>query len=345
MQFETSASPHNNDVNNVARVMRHVIYALIPGTLAYAWFFGPGVLINLALAIALALGFEALVLKLRKQAIKPVLSDGSALVTAWLLVLALPPLTPWWMIAIGIGFAIIVAKQLYGGLGYNPFNPAMVGYVVLIISFPREMTLWPAPQELAQQSFGLWQSAQIIFSGSLPNALSWDAITMATPLDITRTQLGQNMMLSEIQDSPLFGTFGGVGWEWIGNWFFLGGLYLLKVKIIDWRIPFSLIATLLIATTLTYASAPDAQAGPMFHLFSGGVILAAFFIATDPVSAPASNRGRLIYGCGIALFIVIIRQWGGYPDGIAFAVLLMNMVVPTIDHYIKPAVFGQSSKE
>ncbi len=343
MQFETSASPHNNGDNNIARIMRHVIYALIPGTLAYAWYFGSGIFINLVLAITLALSFEALVLKLRKLPIKTTLNDGSAVVTAWLLVLALPPLTPWWMIAIGVGFAIIVAKQLYGGLGYNPFNPAMVGYVVLMISFPREMTLWPTPHELAQQSVSFWQSLQIIFTG-LPAELSWDAITMATPLDITRTQLGQNMMLSEIHDSPLFGTFGGYGWEWIGNWFFLGGLYLIKIKVIDWRIPFSLIATLLIATTLTYASAPDAQAGPLFHLFSGGLILAAFFIATDPVSAPSSNRGRLIYGCGIALFIVIIRQWGGYPDGIAFAVLLMNMVVPTIDHYIQPTAFGHAKE-
>jgi electron transport complex protein RnfD len=253
-----------------------------------------------------------------------------------LLALALPPLAPWWIPVIGSLFAIVIAKQLYGGLGYNPFNPAMAGYVVLLISFPRELSLWPATGQL----LGLQDTLLLVFTGSLPDTLTLDAITMATPLDAVKTRLGLSETLTEIRDSDVFGSFAGAGWEWINLWFLLGGLWLLQQKIIKWQIPAGMLGGLFLTALLFYAWNPDVYASPLFHLFSGAAMLGAFFIATDPVSASTTPRGGLYYGLGIGVLTYVIRTWGGYPDGVAFAVLLMNMAAPTIDYYTRPRVFG-----
>lgn len=343
MRFRTLSSPHITPARSVSQVMREVLYALVPGTLALAWYFGWGVLVNILLASLLALGLEAGMLAARGKPLKTFLTDGSAIVTAWLLALAIPPLAPWWLTAVGIFFAIVVAKHLYGGLGYNPFNPAMIGYVVLLISFPREMTLWLPPAGLAEQRLGLGQTLQAIFAG-LPAALSWDSLTMATPLDQVKTELGLNRTISEIRTQPLFGDFGGQGWEWVANWWALGGLYLLYRRIIAWQIPVAMLGSLGVMATLFYMIDPDAHASAAFHIFSGGAMLGAFFIATDPVSASTTPTGRLIYGAGIGVLTYVIRAWGGYPDGVAFAVLLMNMAAPTIDYYTQPRVFGQGKR-
>jgi len=261
-------------------------------------------------------------------------------VTAVLLALALPPLAPWWVTVTGTAFAIVVAKQLYGGLGYNPFNPAMVGYVVLLISFPREMTVWPAADVVSGHYAGILESVRIVFTGQ-PVVASLDAFTGATPLDLMKTQLGLNQTVAEAWVSPVFGDFGGKGWEWLGNGFFIGGLWLLYKRVITWHIPVAVLGSLFLMALVFSAYDPGSYPSPLFHLFSGGAMLGAFFIATDPVSAATTPKGRLVYGAGIGILTYVIRTWGGYPDGIAFAVLLMNMATPTIDYYTQPRVLGQ----
>ena len=345
MQFSTSSSPHLRGPQSVTRVMGLVLLALVPGTLAMLWYFGWGLLINLAIAVTTAVLAEAAVLRSRGRTIGPALIDLSAVVTAWLLALALPPLLPWWQTALGSAFAIVIAKQLFGGIGYNPFNPAMAGYVLLLVSFPVTMTRWLPPEIVSGNALSFADSLHIIFSGTPPLGQSWDAISSATPLDQMRTELSQNRMISEIRQSALWGDFGGRGWEWVANWFLLGGLFLIWRRVITWRIPLSMLGALLLIAGLFWAIDPETHPFPAFHLFSGGAMLGAFFIATDPVSACTTPRGQLIYGALIGLFVFIIRTWGGYPDAVAFAVLLMNMAAPTIDYYTQPRIFGQRGRE
>ena len=185
------------------------------------------------------------------------------------------------------------------------------------------------------------QTLSVIFTGHLPEGLTWDAITMATPLDAMRTGLDQGEMISEIRLSPLWGDFGGQGWEWVGNWYLLGGLLLLYKRVISWHVPVAMLGSLFIIATLFHLIDPGSYPDPLFHLFGGGALLGAFFIATDPVSGATSDRGRLLFGAGAGLLVFIIRSWGGYPDGVAFAILLMNMAAPTIDYYTRPRAFGQ----
>lgn len=335
-----ACSPHGARPNRVDRIMLEVILALIPGALAMIWFFGWGILINLILASLFALLTEAAALKLRGRAALPALRDNSALVTALLFALAVPPTLPWHLTLLGMVFAIGVAKQLYGGLGYNPFNPAMAGYVFLLVSYPLAMTSWLPPFILAEHELGLIDSLRVIFTGLPPEGLTWDAITMATPLDQMRSQLDQNRMIEEIRTSPLWGDFGGRGWEWVGNWFLLGGLYLLWRRVISWHIPVSMLLGLLLTAGFFWSLDPQTHPFPAFHMFSGGAILGAFFIATDPVSACTTPKGRLIFGATIGVLVFVIRTWGGYPDAVAFSVLLMNIAAPTIDYYTQPRVYG-----
>ena len=343
MQFKTTtSSPYLEPQNDTAKIMRQVLYALVPGTLAAIWFFGWGVLINVLLAIAFAVAFELFVAVIRGRNPLVWLQDYSAIVTAWLLALALPQLAPWWLTLTGIFFAIVVAKHLYGGLGHNPFNPAMVGYVVLLISFPASMTAWIAPTSLTETPPGLGETLNIIFHGQLAAGVTWDSLTMATPLDSIKTQLIQHQTVSEIQLNPVFSSMGGVGWEWIANWFALGGFWLIYKRIIPWQIPLTVLLALGIPAGIFYLSNPDHFASPIFHIFSGGAILGAFFIATDPVSGSATPKGRIIFATGVGILTFIIRTWGGYPDAIAFSILLMNMATPLIDHYTQPKVFGHS---
>lgn len=333
-----TSSPYVTPSASTNRLMLNVIIALIPGSLAYLWFFGVGLIVNLVFAIGFALLFEAIVLKLRKRPLKPYLGDYSAVVTAWLFALCIPMHSPWWLIAVGIGFAIIAGKHLYGGLGFNPFNPAMVGYVVVLISFPQQMTHWFLPLSISGEGLSLTDA--FAYTLGLVDINHYDALTSATPLDQYKTGLGRDLMISEIRQSPVFGDFAGVGWEWIANWWFIGGLYLLFTRTISWHIPFAVIAGIVLMSGAFYLADPDAIASPAFHVFSGGLMLGAFFIATDPVTASTTPRGRFIYGLMIGMLIYIIRSWGGFPDGVAFAVLLANMAVPLIDYYTQPRVFG-----
>jgi electron transport complex protein RnfD len=341
MEFKTYSSPHLPVSDSVSIMMLRVLLALIPGTICAFWIFGWGIVFNILLAGITALAAEAAILKLRKRPVLASLLDGSALVTAVLLALALPPLAPWWIPVIGSLFAIVIAKQLYGGLGYNPFNPAMAGYVVLLISFPLELTLWSAPG----MHLNFPDTLTLVFTGNLPAGLSLDTVTMATPMDSIKTRLGLSETLSEMHGSPLFGNFAGAGWEWINLWFLLGGLWLLQMKVIQWQIPAGMLGGLAAIAFVFYAINPDSYTTPLFQLFSGAAMLGAFFIATDPVSASTSPRGRIYYGIGIGVLTYVIRTWGGYPDGVAFAVLLMNLAAPTIDYYARPRVFGHGGRE
>ncbi len=327
---------NNTAPNSVTRVMLNVLYALVPGIIAYVTFFGWGVILNIIVAVITALVTETFMLYLRKRPIQPFIMDGSATVTAVLLALALPTLAPWWLTFIGVSFAIIVGKHLYGGLGYNPFNPAMIGYALLLISFPREMTVWLQPE--SNLSFA--QSLNYLLHSTLTN-IDIDAMTMATTLDTVKTQTGLGLSLDTIRSShtQVFGSFAGKGWEWINLGYLAGGLWLLYRRVISWHIP---VAFLISISVMALLFMSGTQTSPLFHLFSGATMLCAFFIATDPITASTTPRGRIIYAAGIGIIAYIIRVWGGYPDGIAFGVLLMNMAAPTIDYYTRPKAFGES---
>jgi electron transport complex protein RnfD len=336
MALTRITSPHAKGSNRTQRVMLLVLAACIPGILALTWLFGVGTLVNLLWASLVAIAAEAAILKIRQRPAGFYLSDGSALVTAVLLALALPPYAPWWLTLVAVGFAIVFGKQLYGGLGQNPFNPAMLGYVVVLISFPVEMTSWPKPH-----SVGLLDGLQQIFGlAALP-----DGWSQATALDSLK--INKSLTMEELwAANPAFGKVGGAAVEWVNAAFLLGGLFLLHKRLISWHAPVGMLAALAIMSLLFWhGSGSDSNGSPLFHLFAGATMLGAFFIVTDPVSGATSNLGRLIFGAGVGTLVYVIRTWGGYPDGVAFAVLLMNLAAPTIDYYSRPRAYGHSKPE
>jgi electron transport complex protein RnfD len=303
------------------------------------YFFGFGVLVNVAWACIVAVACEAAALRLRRRPIGFYLRDCSALVTATLLAVALPPYAPWWLIAVGIACAILLAKHLYGGLGYNPFNPAMAGYVILLISFPVQMTAWAPPRGLGQTP-GLLEALQACFWPS-----GYDAVTMATPLDLMKQNTSE--LVSELYaQTPQFGRWAGLGWEWVNIAFLAGGAWLLYQRIFTWHAPLAMLASLSLMAAIFYDGGSSVSGGsPLFHLLSGATMFGAFFIVTDPVTSAVSVRGRLIYGAMIGVLIYVIRVRGNYPDAVAFAVLIMNFAAPFIDNYTQPRTYGhQASK-
>lgn len=325
--------------------MRQVLYALIPGALVLVWAFGWGVIWNILLATTTAIASEAAMLRLRQRPVRRFLGDYSAAVTGVLIGLALPPLAPWWLPVVGTAFAMVFAKHLYGGLGYNPFNPAMVAYVVLLVSFPRLMTQWSAPITIAEARLGPWASLVFTVTRELPAGMALDAVTGATPLDTVRTGLAQARTLPEIRSAPLFTVMGGKGWLLANLAFLAGGIYLLVRRVIGWRIPLGVLAGIAIPSAIHWLGDPTTHPGMLFHLLSGASMIGAFFIATDPVSAATTPAGRLYYGLGIGAITWVIRTYGGYPDAIAFGVLLMNMTAPILDHYTRPRVYGHASRK
>src|SRR5690606_5096530 len=246
-RFETAAPPHTKPISSVPRIMRRVLYALVPAAIAYTWFFGFGLLINFVIAAAAALATEAAILLLRRRPVRRSLHDCSALVTAALLAFALPPLLPWWIPALGGVVGIALAKQLYGGLGKNLFNPAMVAYVLLLVSFPILMTQWLPPRmgDLDYRPLGFVDQLRYSVFVELPPDRTVDAYTRATPLDMIKEGLRQQRTIRELEASSMIGTFGGRGWEWVNNFIALGGLYLLYAGIIRWQIPVAVLAGLL----------------------------------------------------------------------------------------------------
>jgi electron transport complex protein RnfD len=335
------SSPFISTPSSVSQIMLRVLLALIPGIALYVWYFGPAILVSLTLASVTALATEAAMLKLRNRPIKPFLSDNSALLTAWLLALSIPPLAPWWLIVVGTAFAISISKHLYGGLGNNPFNPAMVGYAVLIISFPVYMTHWLTPNALVQVEFSFANQLSYVFNGVLPAGLSLDAVTMATPLDTLKTQLHLNLSPEQIRNMPIFGHLAGKGSEMIAIGFAVGGIYLLFARIITWHLPVAFLASLFATASIFYLVDPTHYVAPLFHWFSGATMLAAFFIITDPVTSPTTIKGKFIFAAGVGVLTYLIRVFGGFPDGVAFATLLLNICVPLIDAWTQPKVFGK----
>jgi electron transport complex protein RnfD len=318
MDATTAQPPHVIAGFSVPRVMFQVLAALLPMLAVQIHLFGVRPLLLVAVAALVALACEALALHLRHRSVRPYLRDGSVLVTAALLALAVPPTLPLWLLALGVAVAVLLAKHAYGGLGQNPFNPAMVGYAVLLVSFPLEMTRWPT-------------------AGG-----DWDAMTGATALDTLRTGLRQSYTMQEIQAGPAFGHVGAADGEWINLAALAGGVYLLARRIVRWHIPVAMLAGIAVPAALFHMFDPGAHASASFQLAAGATMLGAFFIATDPVSAATSDRGRLVYGAGIGLLTWIIRTWGGFPDGVAFAVLIMNLAVPLIDRYTVPRIYGHA---
>jgi len=321
---------------SVRRVMLQVLAALIPGIAAYLWLVGPIVLVQLGIATVTALIAEALMLRITDKPLNVFLGDGSAVVTAWLIALAFPPLAPWWLIVVGTAFAIIIAKHLYGGLGQNPFNPAMIAFAVCIVSFPALMSQWPSVSLEA----GFAERLAIVF-GQAPRL---DALSGATPLDALKTALklgaGQTSVAQITADGAIFGRIGGHGWEWVSLGYLLGGLWLWQRKIIGWHAPLSFIAGIAAISGALWLWNANEFASPLFQLFSGGSMLGAFFIVTDPVSGSTTPKGKLIFGFSAGILAYLIRVFGGYPDGVAFAVLLLNICVPIIDLYTQPPIFG-----
>ena len=334
-------SPFITQASSVRAIMFKVLLALIPGIAVYTWYFGPAILVSISLASMTALATEAAMLKLRGRPVTPFLGDNSALLTAWLLALSIPSLAPWWLVVVGTMFAISISKHLYGGLGNNPFNPAMVGYAVLIISFPAHMTHWIAPSGLGQTGLTFVEQLGYIFGNHLPTSLTLDAVSMATPLDTLKTQLHSGHAMSDVIQMPIYGHLGGQGSEMIALAFVAGGIYLLLNRIISWHLPVAFLATLFATAGIFHLLDPAHYAPPLFHWFSGAAMLAAFFILTDPVTSPTTIRGKFIFAAGAGFLTYIIRVFGGFPDGIAFATLLMNICVPLIDLYTQPKVFGK----
>ncbi len=341
-----------NESRSTSQLMLLVCFGLLPGAIAQFYFFGWGILINLVLCSLYAISAEALMLKIRNRKITKTIRDHSALLTGLLLGLAIPPLLPWWMSLIGVYFAIVFAKHLYGGLGANPFNPAMIGYLLLLISFPLAMTNWLPSQELLSVVPNLLQSLELTFHGvtselngktlSLTDIRQLaDGFTMATPLDHVRTELSQGFMVSEILSNERT-IINANSWWWINMGYLLGGLYLLILKLIRWHIPVSILSSMIITAAFLSIMDNEFYLSAMDHLFMGATMLGAFFIATDPVSASTTPKGRLIYGALIGFTIVIIRTFGSYPDAFAFAVIMLNIAVPTIDHYFRTKVYGST---
>ncbi|MCE5232547.1 MAG: RnfABCDGE type electron transport complex subunit D [Mizugakiibacter sp.] len=339
-RFPTAGAPHLPPPTRVRGVMATVLLALLPGIAAHAWYFGPGIVVQIALATAFALGFEAMMLRVRGVPAAPFLGDLSAPVTAVLYALCIPPLTPWWITLLAMATAIVLAKHLYGGLGRNLFNPAMAGYATALVCFPHALSQWLAPAPLATHALAFGDTLSAIFLGHLPPGLDLDTLAQATPLDAVRTLARQGMTMPEIRANPMFGDFGGKGWEWIANAYALGGLALWWRRVIGWQVPVAVLGTTILLTLPFWLADPDLHPFPLQHVFSGGLMLGAWFVATDPVTGCTTPRGRLLFGAGVAVLTLAIRRWGAYPDGVAFAVLIMNGAAPLIDRLTPPRAYG-----
>jgi len=317
-----SPAPHAHTGNTVQKTMLNVLIALAPAYLVSLYFFGLGALIVSLTAIVSCVLFEYLIQRFLLKGQNSVV-DLSAVVTGLLLAFNLPSNLPLWMIVIGSLVAIGIGKMSFGGLGNNPFNPTLVGRVFLLISFPVEMTAWPRPMNS-------WN----LFSSYI------DAETAATPLGILKGEVGElpNMM------DLLLGNMGGSLGEVSAIALIIGGIYLLVRKVITWHIPVSVLATVAIFTAILHAANPELYASADVHLLTGGLMLGAIFMATDYATSPMNNRSQLVYGIGIGIITVIIRVFGAYPEGVSFAILIMNGVTPLLNYYIKPKRFGEKIK-
>jgi electron transport complex protein RnfD len=324
-----------------------VMLALLPATAFNLYLFGWPAIFLFIVTIASCIAVEAGCLVLARRPVKITLADNSALLTGWLMAASLPPWAPWWIGLIGAVFAIGLAKQAFGGLGQNMFNPAMVGRTVLLISFPVLMTAWVAPHPLfADGSPTFTEALSITFAGQTQP----DAVSSATSLGHVRTELTRNIPVTQsINAIPdlmdrAWGYHAGSLGETSLLLILLGGLFLLAKRIISWHIPVAVMGSLFLMGTLFNLLDPARYADGLFHLTSGATLFGAFFIATDYVTSPVSKPGQLIFGAGVGILAWTIRTFAGYPEGMGFAVLLMNSLTPIIDQYTRPRVFGRNRK-
>ncbi|MBN1007387.1 RnfABCDGE type electron transport complex subunit D [Amphritea pacifica] len=340
------SSPHAHDRSSVERTMYLVCFALLPATLLGFYLFGWPAINLWVLCIASALASELLCLSLAGKRMSFAL-DGSAILTGWIIAMTLPPWGPWWLAVTGTLFAIVIGKHLYGGLGQNLFNPAMLTRVGLLISFPLEMTTWASVNPITEASApGFLQGLEITF---LVTPLS-DGLTGATALGHVKTALTaaipSTVSVAEIfnvNDALTGFTRGSLG-ETSALLMLAGGIFLIWKRIIHWYIPVALIVTVAAMATLFNSIDAERYAPAVYHLLSGALMFGAFFIATDPVTSPSNVKGQLIYGMGIGLVTFIIRTWGSFPEAIGFAVLFMNAMTPIIDRYFRPRIYGYNYK-
>ena len=341
------AGPFTHTVNTVTRTMVWVILALVPGTFYGLWLFGWPAVMLFVITVATALAAEAAMLKLLGQPVKARLLDGSALLTGWLLAMSLPPWAPWWIGVLGSISAIVVAKHLFGGLGQNMFNPAMVARIVLLISFPVQLTLWVAPAPFGSAATPSFSQALAIVSDRTPVPEHMSAATSLGHLKTEHTR-GMSMAQTSAQlpaaDQLAIGRKSGSMGETSAGLLLAGGLLLLMLRIISWHIPVAVLGTLGALAAVSNAIDPTRFASMPVHLLSGAAVLGAFYIATDYVTSPVSRSGQLLFGAGIGALTWVIRALGGYPEGLAFAVVLMNSLVPLIDRGFRPRVFGRSRR-
>jgi len=338
------AAPHAHNQSSVQRTMLLVCGALLPATLYGLYLFGWPAINLFLLCLATALGSEALCLKLAGRSFSAC-SDGSALLTGWLIAMTLPPWAPWWIAVVGTLFAVVIGKHLYGGLGQNLFNPAMLARVGLLISFPVEMTTWVTPAPITSAAAPGFLDGLAITAGMAPIA---DGLTGATPLGHVSTALTMNvgvptaMAESFSLERAFFGAMRGSLGETSALLLLLGGLFLLYKRVISWHIPGAMLGTVFLLAAIFNLLDPNRYAPPLFHLLTGAMMLGAFFIATDLVTSPTTRTGQLIFGAGVGAIIFIIRSWGSFPEAVGFAVLFMNALTPIIDRYFRPRIYGYS---
>lgn len=326
--LQVSGSPHVHTEESVKKIMWTVIIALVPTMIFSFLFFGLQAIVLTLIAVVSCVFFEWIIQKYLLK-ITPSITDGSAIITGILLAFNLPSNLPWWIVIIGALVAIGLGKMVYGGLGNNLFNPALVGRVFLLISFPQQMTTWPKPHH--------WFTQATAFS---------DATTGATPLGIIKNGLAQGHDVSQLMETlptyaqMLLGERGGSLGEVAALAIIAGGIFMLIRKVITWHIPAAFIGTAFIFAAIMHWINPGLYIPPSYHILSGGLLLGAIFMATDMVTSPMSNWGKIIFGIGCGLLTIIIRVAGSYPEGVSFAILIMNAFVPLINKGFKPKRFG-----
>lgn len=321
-QFILSSSPHIHGGESIPRIMYSVVVALIPAMLMGVYLFGLQALAIILLSVVAGMATEAGAQRMMGR--KVTIADGSAMVTGILLALNLPPTVPWWLVVVGSAIAIVIGKQIYGGLGYNPFNPALVARVILLISFPVQMTNWVKPSPL--------------FSRAI------DVVTTATPLGEMKTHLLvknslEGFTMGELWN-PFIGNIGGCIGETSVIALLIGAGFLLYRGYITWHIPVTFVGAVIILSGLFWLIDPDRYMNPLFHLLTGGLMLGAFYMATDMVTSPVTYRGMMVFGMGCGVITIVIRLFGGYPEGVSYSILLMNAATPLIDRYTRPTTFG-----
>lgn len=341
------AGPFTHTFNSVTRTMVWVMAALAPATAYGLWLFGWPALMLFVITLATCIVAEAAMLMLLGQPVRARLLDGSALLTGWLLALSLPPWAPWWIGVLGGLAAIVLGKHLFGGLGQNPFNPAMVARIVLLISFPVQLTLWVAPAPFGSDAAPSFSQALAYISDQTPLP---EHMSAATSLGVLKTEHSRGVSMAQTSEhlpAPkqlAIGNESGSMGETSAGLLLAGGLLLLVLRIISWHIPVAMLGTLGVLAAASHALDPTRFASLPMHVLSGGAVLGAFFIATDYVTSPVSRSGQLLFGAGIGALTWVIRALGSYPEGVAFAVVFMNALVPLIDRGLRPRVFGRSRR-